>query len=84
MQRATDAVHFADARASSSFLEPTVTIQPTWDEIAHMVATWPEGARYNGAWTKDQINDRDNLVVVCRPHHRQVARQESTCPTLPI
>jgi hypothetical protein len=41
-------------------------------DIAHIRALNPDGPRFDRSMTKDDRNSFDNLLLLCRPHHRQV------------
>ena len=49
-------------------------------EIAHIRGERPGAARYDPTWTQARINDPVNLMLMCRPHHRQIDAQAATYP----
>src|ERR1017187_9476441 len=45
-------------------------------EIAHIVGAEPGSARHE-SWTKDQLRDATNLVLLCPSHHKRIDHPDS-------
>lgn len=50
-------------------------------EIAHICAISPGGPRYEASMTDRERNEFPNLLVLCRPHHKDIDVDEVAYPT---
>jgi len=46
-------------------------------EIAHIVGAETGSARHDSSWTKDQLRDATNLVLLCPSHHKRIDHPDS-------
>lgn len=46
-------------------------------EIAHIEGVNPGSARYNSELSEEQINDYDNLILLCPTHHSEIDSKEN-------
>ena len=56
--------------------EPMVTGTTIVGEICHIKAVSPGGPRYDAAQSEDERHGVDNLLLLCRPHHKVIDDDE--------
>jgi hypothetical protein len=47
-------------------------------DICHIIASSPNGPRYDSNYPEDQIDGYDNLILLCKTHHKQIDDQPLT------
>lgn len=76
--RAANRCAFPDCKIELVMDETETDDESIIGDEAHIVAQKPDGARGNSNFPTDKIDKYDNLILLCKIHHKLVDDQENT------